>query len=301
MMAKGQAKISLGSWAFTYGPYADNPISFEHTARRLAEAGYDGIEIGGFEPHITLERYPDSRSRRALRRFLDDQGLGVSGYAADFGSTDPITTEKRSAYLELFSRFIEMGVDLGAPALRVDCVKSPGSIPPGDYHPAMLRLADVWREAAAQAETAGVAVVWEFEPAFVFNKPAEVVELVQTVGHPNFSVLFDTSHAYMCAVVGARQFGEPETLPGGVADLLDRLKGHIGHIHLIDSDGTLYQEDTSTHAPFGEGKVDFAALAPQLRSIPGTGWWCVDLCFWPGAWELVEPSLRFVRDLQRIE
>jgi sugar phosphate isomerase/epimerase len=296
-MTKDKKKISLGSWAFTYGPYEDNPVSFQATARRLAEAGYDGIEIGGFEPHITLDRYLDSPSRKAVRRLLDDLGLGVSSYAADFGNTDPITTGNRQPYLDLFSRFIEMCVDLGAPSIRVDCVKTPGSLAPSDYHPAMLRLADVWQEAASVAETGGVTVVWEFEPAFVFNKPSEIIELVRSVGHPNFRILFDTSHAYMCAVVGSRQFGERETLPGGVPELLESLKEDIGHIHLIDSDGTLYQGDTSTHAPFGMGHVDFNALAPLLYDIQGIDWWCIDLCFWPGAWDLVEPSLKYVKNL----
>lgn len=298
-MENEQIKISLGSWAFTYGPYEDAPISFEDTAMRLAEVGYDGIEIGGFEPHITLERYPDSHSRKELRRFLDDLELGVSSYAADFGKIDPITTVNRAAYLELFSRFVEMCVDLKAPSIRVDCVLIPGSISATEYETAMLHLGETWRESAMQAEKAGIAVVWEFEPAFVFNKPSEVLKLVELVGHPNFKVMFDTSHAYMCGVVGARQFGEHETLSGGVPEFLDRVKDKIGHIHLIDSDGTLYQEDTSTHAPFGEGYIDFNALAPQLRALPGIDWWCIDLCFWPGAWKLVDPSLKFVRSLLR--
>jgi sugar phosphate isomerase/epimerase len=296
-MDSEQIRISLGSWAFTYGPYELAPVSFSDTAIRLAEAGYDGIEIGGFEPHITLERYPDSHSRRELRRFLDDLNLGVSSYAADFGKTDPITPGNRQAYLHLFYRFIEMCVDLKAPSIRVDCVLTPGSIGSTEYDTAMHSLSDTWREAAAIADQSGIAVVWEFEPAFVFNKPSEVIKVVESVGHPNFRVMFDTSHAYMCGVVGARQMGERETLAGGVAEFLDRLKDKIGHIHLIDSDGTLYQEDTSTHAPFGVGYIDFNGLAPRLRALPGIDWWCIDLCFWPGAWELVDPSLKFVRNL----
>ena len=49
-------KVSLGSWAFSFGPFADNPIPFEKTVKRLSEAGYDGIEICGFPPHITLDQ-----------------------------------------------------------------------------------------------------------------------------------------------------------------------------------------------------------------------------------------------------
>jgi sugar phosphate isomerase/epimerase len=292
-------KISLGSWAFTYGPYEANPIPFDRTAQRLSQTGYDGIEIGGFEPHVTLSRYPDKASRAELKRLLDGLGLSVSGYAADFGTLAPTIAANRPAYLDLFARNLEMSTDLGAPSIRVDCVTVPGTFATvEDYSEAMHRMCDVWREAAAMAEEAGVLMVWEFEPAFVFNKPSEILRVAETVGHPNFRLMFDSSHAYMCAVVGARQFGERETLQGGVVGLLDMVAGYVGHIHLIDSDGELYEADTSTHVPFGLGFVNFEALAPKLLALPGIEWWCVDLCFWPGAWELVEPSLAFLRDIR---
>ncbi|HVP48504.1 MAG TPA: TIM barrel protein, partial [Bryobacteraceae bacterium] len=151
--------------------------------------------------------------------------------------------------------------------------------------------------AAGIAQEGGVRVVWEFEPGFAFNKPSEVLRLHQAVGHPNFFVLFDTSHAYMCSVTGARQHGAKEVLPGGVSEFLDKLRGRVGAIHLIDSDGTLHGDETSTHRPFGEGFVDFQALAPKLLDLPKIEWWCIDMCFWASSWELVEPSLRFVRNL----
>ncbi|MGH9668041.1 MAG: sugar phosphate isomerase/epimerase family protein, partial [Bryobacteraceae bacterium] len=54
---------------------------------------------------------------------------------------------------------------------------------------------------------------------------------------------------------------------------------------------------TSTHRPFGEGYIDFQSLAPQLLAVPAIEWWCIDLCFWAGSWELVESSREFVRNL----
>jgi sugar phosphate isomerase/epimerase len=66
-------------------------------------------------------------------------------------------------------------------------------------------------------------------------------------------------------------------------------------VHVIDSDGSLYGDETSTHTPFGQGKVDFRALAPRLLALPGVDWWCVDLCFCAGSWDLVESSLEYVR------
>jgi sugar phosphate isomerase/epimerase len=290
-------KISLGSWAFSFGPFADNPIPFEKTVKRLSEAGYDGIEICGFPPHVTLDQYPNKESRQKLVRFLQDNRLGVSGYAADFTSVNPVVEGNKQKYLDLFKRNTQMCVDIGSPCIRVDSIAAPGSIEERDYRAAFDRLADVWRDSAGIAQAAGIRLVWEFEPGFAFNKPSEVVSMHQTVGHPNFWIMFDTSHAYMCAVVGARQHGAREVLAGGVEEFLGKLKGRIGAIHLIDSDGTLHGDETSTHRPFGEGFVDFRTLAPKLLDVPKIEWWCIDMCFWAGSWELVEPSLKFVRKL----
>ncbi len=290
-------KISLGSWAFSFGPFAADPIPFEKTVERLSDAGYDGIEICGFPPHITLDSYPTTRSRKELVAFLKEHRLGVSGYAADFSSVNPVAAGNRQKYLDLFRRNVEMSVDIGSPSIRVDSIAAPGSIDDFDYQPTFDRLAGVWREAAQIAQNAGVRLVWEFEPGFAFNKPGEIVAMHQKVGHPNFYVMFDTSHAYMCGVVGARQHGARETLPGGVAEFLKKLEGRIGAIHLIDSDGTLHGDETSTHRPFGEGFIDFKALAPRLLAVPNIEWWCIDMCFWAGSWDLVESSLAFVADL----
>ena len=51
-------KLSIGGWAYAFGPYEDNPIPFDTVVRRLGELDFDGVEIGAFEPHIYPEDYP---------------------------------------------------------------------------------------------------------------------------------------------------------------------------------------------------------------------------------------------------
>lgn len=292
-------KISLGSWAFSFGPFAEDPIPFEKVARRLAEAGYDGIEICGFPPHVTLEAYPTSVSRRELARFLQDLRLLISGYAGDFSTINPTVLGNRDRYLDLFRRNVEMCVDIGSPSIRVDTVAAPGSVRNRDYQATFDRLADLWREAAGIAQEGGVRMVWEFEPGFLFNKPSEVLSMHQQVAHPNFRILFDTTHAYTCAVFGPRQHGAREVLQGGILELLAKLQGRIGAIHVIDSDGTLYGDETSSHVPFGTGSLDFKKLAPALLAVPGIEWWCIDPCFLENAWDLIEPGRQYVLNLLR--
>lgn len=69
-------------------------------------------------------------------------------------------------------------------------------------------------------------------------------------------------------------------------------------MHLIDSDNTLHDGWTSTHAPFGTGEIDFNKL---VDAIAASGykddWWTIDLCFWAEAWKVLEESKTFVDEL----
>ena len=115
----------------------------------------------------------------------------------------------------------------------------------------------------------GLYVTWEIEPGFAFNKPSDVQRILDAIPDDNFGVMYDTCHGQMVAVVGARQHGKKEILPGGQLEFIERLSGRINHIHLIDSDNTCHKDaagndETSTHAPFGDGVVDFDAILPRL-------------------------------------
>ena len=290
-------KISAGSWAFAFRSYSSDPIPFEKCAKRLAEAGYDAIEVCGLKEHITLDAYPTKESRLEVKQMLEDLGLETSGYQCDQRSADPTEEGNREKYLNLFARNLEMSNDLGIRDIRVDTVAPPDKYTEdGDYESAKGHLAETFRTAAEKAKDAGVKAHWEFEPGFIFNKPSEVVEIHDKVDHPNFRIMFDTGHAYMCAVVGTRQHGEKQTLAGGVEELLSKLEGKVGAIHVNDSDGTLHENRTSTHSPLGTGYVNFREITPKLLALPGIDYWTIDMVF-PGAWELAEASLAYVKKL----
>ena len=293
-------KISIGTWAYAFGPYANNPVPFDAVVRRCGELGLDGIEIGAFRPHIHPEDYPMKADRDRIVALLRANNLGVSGLAADFWATPgPGTKEakKGDLYFNLFKKNLQLCLDLGAPAIRVDTVTPPDKLEGKEREDARKRIVAQWKRCAQVAEEFGIKMVWEFEPGFIFNKPSEVVQIVAEVGHPNFKVMFDTCHAYMCAVVGARQYGRKETLKGGVVQFARMLKGKIGHVHLIDSDGTLHGNETSTHRPFGEGFIKFDEVIPAIVEDAGFHgeWWTIDLCFWPEAWEVTENALKFLK------
>jgi len=289
-------KIAIGSWAYCFGPYQDDPVPLDETIRKLQELEFDGIELCGFPPHATPEAYPTPDDRKKLRDTIDAAGLGIAGYAANFMDTPPATAAKAD-YLEAVKTNLGMCTALDIPKLRVDTVSGPFLVEEGaiDYDTAWKNASEAWHDAAQLAQDAGVLLVWEFEPGFLFNKPSEVVKMIDAVNHPNFKIMFDACHAHMCAVVAARQPGEKETLPGGAVEFAGLLKGEIGHIHLIDSDETLHDDETSTHRPFGEGVLDFDTIMPAIIDAGYTDeWWSIDLCFWPEAWQVTAAAKTFV-------
>jgi sugar phosphate isomerase/epimerase len=288
-------KISVGAWAYIWGGYAEEPIPLATVADTLEDLGFDGIELVAVHPHLALEDYPTRAARLEVKRLLDHHGLRVSALSADLAAVPPALASP-TEYVEALMANLDICHDLEIPKLRVDTGGPPTRIPGDtDYETCFRRVAQVWNRAARVCASESVQLVWEFEPAFLFNKPSEIVRMVYAVDHANFRVLFDSCHAHMCAVVGARQLGERETLPGGVVQLAHMLTGKIGHVHFIDSDGTLHDGETSTHAPFGQGVLDFDAI---VRALDDAGyddeWWPIDLCFWPHALEATAPAKRYM-------
>ena len=292
-------RLSIGSWAYTIGPYAQNPVPFDEVLDKLAALGFDGVELGGFPPHPNPDDLPTREQRQAITEQVKAKGLAWSGLAANLWGEKLINTADTRPYVAEFQKNAEFCQDLGIDCIRVDTVQPPTVFSEVDEETARHRVVSTWKECASRAADAGVRVVWEFEPGFAFNKPSDILRILEEVNDPNFTVEFDTCHAHMVAAVGARQPGKKETLPGGALELAQRLRGKIGHVHLIDSDGTLHGDETSTHAPIGEGVLRFDELLPELnRSGVPTDWWCIDLCFWPDAWAVTEKCKRAADQLR---
>ncbi len=290
--------ISIGSWAYTIGPYADHPIGWEEVITTLSSLGFQGVELGGFPPHPNPDDMPDREQRTACREQLADTGLRFSGLAANLWDEHLIDTDDQADYLDCFRKNLDFCVDLGIKGIRVDTVQPPTIFEQVDAETARRRVVGAWQQCAREAADKGLYVTWEFEPGFAFNKPSDIVRIVDEVDADNFGVQFDTCHAHMVAAVGARQPGDRETLPGGALELAQKLRGKINHVHLIDSDETLHDEETSTHAPFGEGVVDFDVLLPELgRNTLPHNWWTIDLCFWPDAWQVTAVCKEAVDEL----
>lgn len=303
-------RISIGTWAYSIGPYADSPVPFTEVVEKLHALKFDGLELGGFgvHPNPDLQKTPEERAK--VRELWESRGMGCSGLAADLWSEKLITAPDDSSYMATFRKNVKFCNDLGIEVIRVDTTEDPGVLGQikgepkketiVDYDTALKRVATTWRRCAQEAGDAGVRVVWEFEPGFAFNKPSDVLKVLDAVDHDNFLLMFDTCHANMVAVHGSRQPGERETLKGGIKELAEKVKGKIGRLHLIDSDDSLHDNHTSTHPPFGEGNLKFDEFMPAIAAAGcPDDWWTIDLCFWPDAWKATEKCKRGIDELAK--
>lgn len=293
-------RISIGTWAYSIGPYADNPVPWEEILRKLAELKFDGVELGGFGVHPNPDNHatPDDIAR--VKEQMAAAGLEFSGYVPNLWGEQLLNTDDHTGYMREFRRGLDFAAALGIKGIRVDSVQPPTLLEEMDPNTARDRAVKVWKLCAKEAADQGCYVTWEFEPGFAFNKPSDVIRIIDEVDEDNFGAEFDTCHAHMVAAVGARQPGEKETLPGGALELAQKLRGKINHVHIIDSDGTLHDDETSTHAPIGEGLLDFGALLPELNQsgVPHD-WWTIDLCFWPDAWAVTEKCKTAIDELNQ--
>ncbi|MCX7665270.1 MAG: sugar phosphate isomerase/epimerase [Gemmataceae bacterium] len=305
-----KARLSIGTWAYLFNQEVPT-TDFHQILHKLQELGYEGVELGSFGPHPSPATHPTKASRQKLKKEIADHGMSLSAVAIDLWAFKTpgvsIIDEIPSAYTTAFLGWCAFAADLDIKTIRVDTVLAPDFFSTEEgkkigYETGRDRIVSVWDKCSKIAADYGMNICWEFEPGFVFNKPSEIfyiVDQVRSKGNQNFGVLFDTCHAHMCAAIGANHQGEKELLAGGAYELLEKLKGKITHVHLIDSDGSLNEHNTSTHNPFGTGHLDFDKLAPALLNagVPND-WWCVDLCFWPHAWEVTAQSKKFLDGLR---
>lgn len=294
-------KISIGSWAYTIGPYAEKSVDFDTVCQRLSSLGFDGVELGAFDPHPNPNSLASKKQRQELLKRVKDHGLAFSGVAPNLWSESLINTHDQSQYISEFKKNCEFAQDLAIPTVRVDTVQPPGVFSEVSYSTAQSRVLETWKTCADIAADHGLKVTWEAEPGFAFNKPSEIIDLLNGVDKANFGFLYDTCHAELMAVKGARQNGERETFDCQT-EFMALVGEHINHVHLIDSDGTLHKdpegnEETSTHSPFGLGYLNFDKIVPALKEHHAfDAWWTVDLCFWDQAWEATEICLKFMKE-----
>ena len=284
-------RVSIGTWAYSVGPYADNPVPFGEVVKGLKEMDFDGLELGAFGAHPTPDNHPTKESRQTLRDLVLSNDLEFSGIAGDMWSEKLVNAEDGGkSYLATVRKNMEFAKDLGITLFRVDTVQPPEILDTVEKSLAMDRVVQDLAEGVpdgrrhGHAGHLGVRARVRVQPAERHRGPRR-----RRAGGTNFGVLFDTCHAYTCGRDRGAPDGRPQgELPAdGVLALAKKLRGKI-NAHPGDRLAT-GRSTTTTPPPTtrsATGNIDFPPVMQELAAHSGSphDWWTIDLCFWPDAW-----------------
>jgi sugar phosphate isomerase/epimerase len=253
--------------AFSSNAYMQ--FSIEDAIARIADLGYQGIELMADVPHAwPAGLLPEQR--RAIRQSLDRHNLTISNINAFMmnavsdprqpywhpGWTDP-DPHYRAIRREHTKRSLQLAHDLGAPCITTE----PGG---------QLTSDQTWDEGARifydelmpcveLAEKLQVKLLIEPEPGLLIETFGHYLQFVQRIQSSWVKLNFDVGHAYC---VGE----DPEKW-------VDKMAPHTEHYHFED----IAASREHKHLIPGQGAIDFAATLSTIHATGYEGWLTVEL------------------------
>ncbi|RBI63453.1 sugar phosphate isomerase/epimerase [halophilic archaeon] len=260
--------------AFSTNAYTRH--SLPEAIARIADHGYDGVELLGDEPHAYFPEF-DGEDERATLDALAETGLAVSnvnantatGYYDDappssFFDPSVVTAadDEREWRVEYTKRAVDLAEATGAPAV---CLATGRPLPGTPPEAAHGYLRESLHEILDYAEPRDVEVGIEFEPELLVECTDEVLDLIDDVGRDSLGVNLDVGHAAV--------YGEDLT------ESIHRSAGHITGVHVEDIVGG--RRGKHYHRIPGEGDLDFAAVFDALDDVGYDGFVTLELYTYP--------------------
>ncbi len=253
--------------AFSSNAYMHYTI--EETIERIAELGYEGIEILADVPHAWPAGLLEVR-KQSIRDALQRHRLAISNVNAFMmnavadprqpywhpGWTDP-DPHYRAIRREHTQRALHLAHEIGAPHITTE---------PGGY----LTPSQSWREGAdifyeelmpciEVAEELQVRILIEPEPELLIERFSQYLEFVERIDSRMVGLNFDIGHAFC---VGE----DPQ-------DWIAPMRSHTAHYHLED----IAASRVHKHLIPGHGAIDFHATLREIQKSGYDGWLTIEL------------------------
>ncbi|SDJ67523.1 Sugar phosphate isomerase/epimerase [Halovenus aranensis] len=260
--------------AFSTNAYTE--FTLPQAIDRIADIGYDGVEILADEPHAFLPGFGDD-DRARLERRLDAAGLDVANVNANtavgyYDDAPPsaffepslctAADDDRRWRIEYTKDAIDLAQRVDAPAVSVTSGQPLAGNPPEQAREYLRRSL---HEILDYAEPRGIDVGIEFEPELLIECTAEVLDLIDEMGRDGLGVNLDIGHA---AVYG-------EDLAETITQSVDYITG----VHLEDIVGG--RRGKHYHRIPGEGDLDFEAIFAALDRAGYDGYATLELYTYP--------------------
>jgi len=243
--------------------------TFEAAAGRIAEIGYDGLELMADVPHAwpagllpgAKKGILDSMARHKLT-FSNVNAFMMNAIAdprqhywyPSFIDPEP---NYRQVRIDHTRRALSLCAELGAPHITTE---PGGPIAPGQTRRQAIDLfVEALKPLAEHAHDLGVLLLIEPEPGLLLETTDQYLEVAGRLNAPSVGLNFDVGHAFCMS----------EDLPAAVA----KLAPHTRHYHVED----ISAERVHHHLVPGSGAIDFAEVFRAIQKTGYDGWLTVEL------------------------
>ena len=275
----------MGSFYYNTNGFAFHRL--EDVVPILADLGYDGIALTPDVHHLDPARTTPDEVRE-FRDLVDRHGLGIvietgARFVLDPARKHrpslldpPAEAARRLAFLE---QCVTLARDVGARTVTLWSGSGPEGQARGE---ALERLVIGLRALCEFADEAGVDVGLEPEPGMAIERTDEWPEIRERVAHHRLGLTLDVGHCL------ATQEGDPAAI----------LRAHAPDLRVLQLDD--HRPGVHEHLAFGEGHVDFEAVARAVEEIGFKGPLEVELSRHSStATATAEASIHFLRRLFR--
>ncbi len=253
--------------AFSSNAYLN--FSFAEAAKRIAKAGYTGIEIMADVPHA-WPAYLLPETKQALKRSIFENGLQISNINAFMMNAINDHRQKywhpswiepyqpyRQVRIDHTRRALDLAKELGAPCITTE---PGGPLEPGQkWEDALEIFCESLRPVADHAQAIEMLLLVEPEPGLLIETAEQYEQFAQVFNHQGIGLNFDIGHFYC--------------VKDDPAPTVRRLARHIRHVHLEDIAATRVHH----HLVPGEGAIAFEPILQALSEVGYQGWVTIEL------------------------
>ncbi|MBE6731939.1 MAG: sugar phosphate isomerase/epimerase [Ruminococcaceae bacterium] len=225
-------------------------VPFKESIILARDLGADGVQ-----PYIAKREISPLLSkseRKAVAKFIRDNGLEISAVCADFGSAF-YSKEDNEAEIQRMISMLDEAVDMGANIATTHI----GHIPDDETSPIYVNTIKTIRKISHYAEDIGVTFATETGP----EKAYILKGILDKANAKAAKVNLDPANFVMCCSQ------DP-------VEAVHVLKDYIVHTHA--KDGTWSGTPTTGERPLGEGNVPFIEYLAALRDIGYDGYLTIE-------------------------
>jgi protein FrlC len=254
-------KISCCTLAYIVSTPLDEAI------RRIAEAGYKGVDLFTGPPHLYPSHY-SADERKAVEKLIDQLGIELTGFAVAGGilnlglNFSHPNKKVRDETLQYYKDNVDLAAQIGCPLINVLTGHCLYGTPREQGRKWTM---DAFQELTALAEQKNV--ILGLHPQYIGDSPLmltidDALDMIKELNSRVVKIIFDTAQQNI-------------TYPN-FADDIRKAGPHLCYIHAADNDGIHW-----THLALGQGTVKWEGLVTTLKRIGYDGYICVQT--WSGS------------------